>query len=314
LNPQEKAPVRYLSFRDAVGRDRVGVPGSPGPGQQISDLTDLLPPGDGSPMRRLIAAAGHGTDLAALAARAPQVVATSIAQLPAVPDPSKIVAAPVNYHNHQVEMSEASQISSLGVFLKAPSSVIGDGGVVRLPYTDRRFDQEGEFAAVIGRPARHVPEDEALDYVFGYTCLLDMTMRGGEDRSVRKSFDTFTPVGPTITARQDVPPLDELELRLWVNGTLRQRADLRDLIWDTARLISYASTVMTLNPGDIVTTGTPEGVGAVHDGDRIEVEVTGLDRLTVTVSDRGAVLCPTRGASHGPRPPATLTPVSERRP
>jgi 2-keto-4-pentenoate hydratase/2-oxohepta-3-ene-1,7-dioic acid hydratase in catechol pathway len=306
--------MRYLSFRDAAGHDHVGVPGPRGSGQQISDLTGLLPPGDGSPVRRLIAAAGNGTDLAALVARAPQIDAASVVPLPAVPDPSKIVAAPVNYRNHQVEMSEASQISSLGVFLKAPSSVISDGGTVRLPYTDRRFDQEGEFAAVIGRLARNVPEADALDYVFGYTCLLDMTMRGGEDRSVRKSFDTFTPIGPTITARQDVPPLDELELRLWVNGSLRQRADLKDLIWDTARLISYASTVMTLLPGDVVTTGTPEGVGAVRDGDRIEVEVTGLDRLTVTVSDRGAVLCPTQGASQGPRPPAALTPVSERRP
>jgi 2-keto-4-pentenoate hydratase/2-oxohepta-3-ene-1,7-dioic acid hydratase in catechol pathway len=280
--------------------------------QKISDVTDLLPAGDGSPMRRLITAVGSGADLETLVSRAPVVDAASIALLPVVPDPSKIVAAPVNYHNHQIEMNEASHIDSLGVFLKAPSSVLGDGGVVRLPYTDRRFDQEGEFAAVIGRRARDVPEAEALEYVFGYTCLLDMTMRGGEDRSVRKSFDTFTPVGPTIVARQDVPSIDELELRLWVNGSLRQRADLKDLIWGVSKLISYVSTVMTLHPGDIVTTGTPEGVGTVHDGDRIEVEVTGLDRLTVSVSEEGAGLCPTRGAGRGPKPPGDLTPVAER--
>lgn len=304
--------MRYLSFRDAAGRTRVGVSGSAEDDQKIGDVTDLLPAGDGSPMRRLIEAAAAGSDLADLVSRAPKVDAASVELLPVVPDPTKIVAAPVNYRDHQAEMNEASHISSLGVFLKAPSSVLGDGGVVRLPYSDRRFDQEGEFAAVIGRRTRDVSEAEALDCVFGYTCLLDMTMRGGEDRSVRKSFDTFTPIGPTIVARGDIPPIDELELSLWVNGALRQRADLKDLIWGVAKLISYVSTVMTLHPGDIVTTGTPEGVGAVHDGDIIQVKVTGLDLLTVSVSAEGADMCPTLGAGHGPKPPAELTPVSER--
>jgi 2-keto-4-pentenoate hydratase/2-oxohepta-3-ene-1,7-dioic acid hydratase in catechol pathway len=139
-----------------------------------------------------------------------------------------------------------------------------------------------------------------------------MTMRGGEDRSVRKSFDTFTPTGPSIVTPEAAPPLEEMEIHLWVNGILRQRADVKDLIWGLQRLFAYVSSVMTLYAGDIVTTGTPEGVGQVHDGDRIEVEVSGLDRLTVTVSDAGAVQCPTRGATAGPKPPAELTAVSER--
>lgn len=299
--------MRYLSFLDAAGRERVGVAhrGT----TAAHDLTDLLPAGDTSPMRRLITTAAS-SDIGALLNRAP-VVAVSARQ-PAVPDPSKIVAAPVNYRAHQAEMNEAAHIDSLGVFLKAPSSVLGDGDTVRLPYTDRRFDQEGEFAAVIGRPTRNVTEAEALDAVFGYTCLLDMTMRGGEDRSVRKSFDTFTPVGPTVVTPDELPPIDELQIRLWVNGTLRQRADLRDLIWGLPRLIAYVSTVMTLLPGDVVTTGTPEGVGQVIDGDRIDLEVMGLDRLSVRVSDAGAVVCPTRGARSGPVPPPELTPVVER--
>ncbi|GEL25198.1 hypothetical protein PSU4_41520 [Pseudonocardia sulfidoxydans NBRC 16205] len=298
--------MRYLSFLDSTGRQRVGVVPA-GSVTSARDLTDLLPPGDASPMRRLINAQ---TDVAALVAAAPEVDVASV--LPVVPDPGKIVAAPVNYRAHQAEMNEASHIDSLGVFLKAPSSVIGHGDVVRLPYTDRRFDQEGEFAAVIGRRTRNVAEDEALGAVFGYTTLLDMTMRGGEDRSVRKSFDTFTPVGPTVVTPDEVAPIDELELRLWVNDTLRQRADLRDLIWGLPRLIAYVSSVMTLYPGDIVTTGTPEGVGEVYDGDRIDVEISGLDRLAVGVSDAGAVSCPTRGAQRGPVPPRELTPVVER--
>ena len=301
--------MRYLSFRDDAGRDRVGTLDGTG---KIADLTDALPAATGglSPMRRLLLALAHG--VAVETAQAPVVDLRSVTRLPPVPDPTKIVAAPVNYRDHQSEMSQASHIDSLGVFLKAPSSLIGNGDVVVLPYTDRRFDQEGEFAAIIGRTASNVDVDNALDHVFGYTCLLDMTMRGGEDRSVRKSFDTFTPLGPVIVTPDEAPAIEDMELHLWVNGELRQRADLSDLIWSLPRLIAYISSVMTLHPGDVVTTGTPAGVGQVFDGDTIEVEVTGLDRLTVTVSAAGAVSCPTRGATSGPQPPTDLTPVAER--
>lgn len=106
-----------------------------------------------------------------------------------VADPSKIISAPVNYLDHQAEMS----VDALGIFLKAPSSLLDPGGAIQLPYHDRRFDQEGELALAIGRTVRNVSEREALSAVFGYTGLLDITMRGGEDRSTRKSFDTFTP-------------------------------------------------------------------------------------------------------------------------
>ncbi|MBF6269947.1 fumarylacetoacetate hydrolase family protein [Nocardia farcinica] len=306
--------MRYLSFVDAAGSRRVGVlERSSG---TIFDLTDQLPappnPAQGgSPMRRLIAAA-RDMDVAELLPLARAVDASTVVLLPVVPDPSKIVAAPVNYRAHQAEMNEAAHIDSLGVFLKAPSSVLGHRGTVRLPYVDRRFDQEGEFAAVIGHETRNISEADALDAVFGFTCLLDMTMRGGEDRSVRKSFDTFTPVGPTVVTADEVGRIDELELHLWVNGDLRQRADLADLIWSLPRLIAYVSSVMTLLPGDIVTTGTPEGVGQVHDGDVIELEITGLDRLTVGIDAAGGVPCPTRGAQRGPVPPSGLTRVAER--
>lgn len=305
--------MRYISFRDARGALRVGVTALDDP-TMVLDLTDSVPTGPYGPMRRLIEAASTG------AWRPEEALGTAIGlpragivPIAPVPDPSKIVAAPVNYRKHQAEMSSDSHIDALGVFLKAPSSVTGHESVVRLPYSDRRFDQEGEFAVVIGRPARHVRAAEALQHVFGFTSLLDMTMRGGEDRSVRKSFDTFTPMGPTLVTPDEVQEIAELELQLWVNGTLRQRADLADLIWDVPRLIAYASSVMTLLPGDVVTTGTPEGVGAVRDGDRIELDVTGLDRLAVAVSSTGAVPCPTLGSGRGPRPPTDLTPVRSRR-
>lgn len=177
--------------------------------------------------------------------------------------------------------------------------------------TDRRKARR-EFAVVIGRRASHVLAEDAADHVAGYTCLLDMTMRGGEDRSVRKSFDTFTPVGPHLVTPDEVGPPDELELHTWVGGALRQRADIGDLIWGVPALIAYVSSVMVLVPGDVLATGTPAGVGQVHDGDDIAVEITHVGRLGVTVTDKGAVACPTRGKDRGPRPPAELTPVAER--
>lgn len=220
-----------------------------------------------------------------------------------VPRPGKIVAAPVNYVPHMREMSETLDVNDLGVFLKASSSVCGPGSVVRLPYHDRRFDQEGELGVVIGRETRRIPEAEALGAVFGYTCLLDITMRGGEDRSLRKSFDTFTPIGPWIVTADEVPDPGSLGLRCTVNGRVRQQASTRELIWPVPRLISYISSVMTLYPGDVIATGTPEGVGPLTDGDTVEVDIDGIGRLPVTVSATGALSCPTRGAGRGPVPP-----------
>ncbi|MFE9647663.1 fumarylacetoacetate hydrolase family protein [Streptomyces sp. NPDC006365] len=228
---------------------------------------------------------------------------------PVVPEPSKIIAAPVNYRDHQAEMNEAYHIDALGIFLKAPSSVLAHQGTIRLPYTDRRFDQEGELALVIGRPGRDITVADALKHVAGYTCLLDITMRGGEDRSTRKSFDTFTPVGPYLVTPDEVGPLESLTLRTWVGDELRQDADIKDLIWSVPRLIAYASSVMTLRTGDIITTGTPAGVGTITEVDRITVDIGHVGRLEATVSTQGAVPCPTKGAHRGPVPPKTVTPV-----
>lgn len=296
--------MQLCSFLDDADTPRVGVVTAAG----VVDVTDQIPTtGQGGPMRRLLAA-GHL--LPSLSLDGPVVSNPRLAAV--VPDPSKVVAAPVNYVDHQLEMTQDSHIDALGVFLKAPSSVTGQGSVVRIPYTDRRFDQEGELAVVIGRRASHVSAADACDFVAGYTCLLDMTLRGGEDRSVRKSFDTFTPVGPYLVTPDEVGPVAELELHTWVDGILRQRADLKDLIWDVPRLISYISSVMVLEPGDIIATGTPEGVGQIFHGQSVTVEITNIPKLDVTVSSVGAIPCPTLGKDKGPPPPTTLTPVFER--
>jgi len=302
--------MKFISFRAGDGRESVGAL----VGDTVLDLGGTVPAGAGtSPLRRLLVA--HGGSLPTTAdslAGAPQLSLGEVELLPVVPDPGKVVAAPVNYHDHKVEMNQDAHVGALGVFLKAPTSVLAPSGTVRLPYTDRRFDQEGELALVIGREARNVASDDVPDHVAGFTCLLDMTMRGGEDRSTRKSFDTFTPLGPHLVTPDEVGDLHALRLRTWVNDELRQDADVVDLIWDVPTLVAYASSVMTLRPGDVVTTGTPAGVGQVHDGDTVAVEISRVGRLEVTVSAEHAVACPTTGAERGPRPPAVVTPVRQR--
>ncbi|MFD6757589.1 fumarylacetoacetate hydrolase family protein [Streptomyces roseolus] len=211
-------------------------------------------------------------------------VALADVQLEApLPRPGKIIGAPVNYLDHKAEMDYPTSIADLGVFLKANSSVIGPDQDIVLPYSDVRTDQEGELAVVIGRTASHVSADDALDHVFGYTCLLDITVRSGEDRSTRKSFDTFTPIGPWIVTADEIADPDRLDLRCDVAGETRQSTNTEYLIFGVRELVAYASSVMTLYPGDVIATGTPAGVGPLSHGDRVVVEIEKIGRLEVGV-------------------------------
>lgn len=275
------------------------------------DLSALLPSPRTTP-DPLIELLPQLDDLTPEQVAAQPLVEGEPAYAPLVSHPSKIVAAPVNYSDHQEEMKQIGNVSALGFFLKAPSSVLGHGGTVEIPYTDRRFDQEGELALVVKKRARNMDPSEFEEYVAGYTVLMDITMRGGEDRSIRKSFETFTPVGPELVTPDEITDLGKLTVRTWVNGTIRQDADISALLWDVPTFLSYVSTVMTLEPGDIVTTGTPAGVGVIEDGCDVEVTIDEIGTLKVGVSDRTAVPCPTEGASSGPKPPETVTPVRQR--
>jgi 2-keto-4-pentenoate hydratase/2-oxohepta-3-ene-1,7-dioic acid hydratase in catechol pathway len=205
--------------------------------------------------------------------------------------PSKVIAAPVNYRLHIEEMrplieGELHAIERYGVFLKAPSSLVGPEATVELPFPDRRTDHEVELGVVIGRTARNVAAADAVRHVFGYTGVMDITVRGDEDRSTRKSFDTFTPVGPVLVTADEIPDPHSLQLQLWVNGERRQNGNTRDMIWNVPKLIEYASHVMTLNPGDLFSTGTPDGVGPLRPGDQVTMEVERVGRLSVKVELR----------------------------
>jgi 2-keto-4-pentenoate hydratase/2-oxohepta-3-ene-1,7-dioic acid hydratase in catechol pathway len=302
--------MRFVSCTDSSGAAGVGVvDADQRTVRMVGESVIGAPTPFASPMRRLLHIAGMRLSEIGEEDLLPPVPLDALSIEPIVPDPGRIIAAPVNYRDHQSEMSQDAHVSALGFFLKSSSSVLATGGTVRVPYSDRRFDQEGEFAVVIGRAASNITPEEVPDVIAGYTLLLDMTMRGGEDRSIRKSFDTFTPVGPYLVTPEEAGPVEDLVLRCWVAGELRQQARLSDLIWDVPRFVAYASSVTALQPGDIVTTGTPAGVGRVQDGDEVTVEVEPLGRLSVTVRMIDAVPSPTAGADRGPKPPETVTAI-----
>ncbi|AII05707.1 fumarylacetoacetate hydrolase family protein [Rhodococcus sp. NPDC056960] len=256
----------------------------------VIDVTSLLsgPIGPAGPLHHLIESGETGAWSDAQLRELPRQPLTEVTVQAPLPRPPKIIGAPVNYLDHKAEMSYTHSIADLGVFLKASSSVVGPNDQVQLPYEDVRTDQEGELTVVIGKTARDVDADNALEYIFGYTCGLDMSVRSTEDRSTRKSFDTFTPLGPVVVTAEDVGDPGALELETRVNGVVRQHTSTKDLIFGVRELVAYTSSVMTLWPGDVILTGTPAGVGPVADGDTIEVEIKGIGTLTVTVTSASA--------------------------
>jgi len=147
----------------------------------------------------------------------------------------------------------------------------------------REIHHECELGLIIGKRGRHIELATALDHIFGYCCLIDCTVRGSEERVMRKSYDTFTPIGPVIVTKDEVGDASNLDMKLWVNDELKQDANTRDLLVDIPNMITLASSVLTLEPGDIIATGTPAGVGPVHDGDVVTIEIERVGRMQIPV-------------------------------
>lgn len=211
-------------------------------------------------------------------------------------NPGKLVAAPVNYTKHLEEVREQAdlhhqnqahmrQIHETGLFLMATSSLIGPGQPVRIRMPDRRNDHEIELAVVIGTHANNVKAADALDYVAGYTIGLDMTVRGPEERSLRKSLDTFSVLGPWLVTADEMPDPGNLGFELKVNGEVRQSANTADMVLSVPDLIEFASRFYTLHPGDVIFTGTPDGVGPVKAGDVMQARFEGIGDMTVRVEN-----------------------------
>jgi 2-keto-4-pentenoate hydratase/2-oxohepta-3-ene-1,7-dioic acid hydratase in catechol pathway len=193
--------------------------------------------------------------------------------------PGKIIALALNYRAHAVEMEKPLPSEPL-IFLKPPSAVIGYGETILLPSMSRRVDYEGELGVVMGRRAQKVSYEEALDYVMGYTCFNDVTARDLQKKdglfARAKGFDTFAAIGPWIETQLDP---SSLSIRTRLNGGAVQDGNTSDMLFDVPALVSFISCIMTLEPGDVIATGTPPGVGPLSPGDEVEVEVEGIGRL-----------------------------------
>jgi len=204
--------------------------------------------------------------------------------------PSKIVCVGRNYIDHARELgNEVPQIPL--IFLKPPSSIIAPGETIYLPPQSKQVEHEAELVVVIGKRGRRIIAEEAKNYILGYTIGNDVTARDLQkidDQWTRaKGFDTFCPFGPWIDT--DFDPADAL-ITCRVNGQMRQMASTRDMVFSVSTLIAYISSIMTLEPGDLIFTGTPAGVGPLHDGDVVEVEIDGLGHLSNPVkAEPGAV-------------------------
>jgi 2-keto-4-pentenoate hydratase/2-oxohepta-3-ene-1,7-dioic acid hydratase in catechol pathway len=229
----------------------------------------------------------------ALASRAARRRLDQVTLRAPVANPSKIVNAPINYQAHIDEAKkdqgiahgrEIKTIADWGLFLKAPSSLVGPGEALRLRFAERRNDHEVELAVIIGREANRVPRQRALDYVCGYSIGLDMTLRGPELPSFRKSIDTYSVLGPWLVTRDEIADPGALDLWLTVNGEPRQKSNTRRMVYDVPRLIEYATSFYTLHPGDLIFSGTPEGVGPVKPGDEIRAGIQGVGELLIRVA------------------------------
>ena len=232
--------------------------------------------------------------ITALRPTAPSLPVDGVTLRSPVANPGKIIAAPVNYQKHLDEVRSDGQIHAgnpahtitiqqAGVFLKANSSLVGPGDGVTLRKPERRTDHEVELAFVIGRRASRVSSADALQYVAGYAIGLDISIRGSEDRSLRKSAESYTVLGPWLVTADEVPNPGTLDLDLSVNGQQRQKSNTKHLILGVPELIELASSFYTLDPGDIVLTGTPEGVSPIEPGDSIVATIAGIGSMQVHV-------------------------------
>lgn len=200
--------------------------------------------------------------------------------------PSKVVCVGLNYRRHAEEMNLDLPSEPL-IFLKPSTAVIGPGEAIELPASSGEVHHEGELAVVIGETARRVPRDRASEYILGFTIMNDVTARDIQRRERKytrsKGFDTFAPLGPDVVS--DVDP-EQLAVEVRVNGELRQSSGCDDLIFKVDRLVEFISDIMTLLPGDLISTGTPSGVGPVRSGDEVSVTIAGIGTLTNPVKRR----------------------------
>jgi len=230
--------------------------------------------------------------IAAAADGAPSFAASEVKFLSPVASPTKIIGTPTNYMDHRQEAAAqrdvfggryTGSIEEQGLFLKANSALVGPGEGVRLRFPDRRTDHEMELGVIIGRQASNIRKEDALKYVAGYAIALDMVVRGTQDRSFRKSVDTYAVLGPWMVTADEVPDPQKLDFFLSVNGDVKQKSNTELMIMDLVTQIWWASTYYTLWPGDIIMSGTCAGVSQVKPGDVMHCEIDKVAKCDVKI-------------------------------
>lgn len=278
---------------------RLGVVTSEG----VADVTAALPwPYDPDPLtagwwRRLCRdLPSIRGELERAAKERPPVPLDAVRLLAPALNPSKIVAAASNYADHVAEMHGVQErtlgrveswMMNFDIFLKAPSAICGPADDIVLPpavlEAGHEIHHESELVVVMGTGGKDIPESSALDHVAGYTLGLDMTVRGEGDRSRRKSYDTFSPLGPYLVTADEVGDPADLDIRLSVNGAERQHVHTSTMITKVPAIVAYASSVMTLLPGDLIFTGAPPGVGPISPGDTLVTSITRIGEMHLHV-------------------------------
>jgi 2-keto-4-pentenoate hydratase/2-oxohepta-3-ene-1,7-dioic acid hydratase in catechol pathway len=269
----------------------------------IVDVTDALPwPHDPDPLTagwwRALCRDFEGLAPAlaeAARVRDPRPVEKVVLRAPVL-GPSKVLAAASNYGEHVAEMHGVQErtlgrveawMMEFDVFLKAPSSIVGPGTEIVLPAevvaAGQEIHHESELVVVIGRGGKDIPEESAMDAVLGFTAGLDITVRSAADRSRRKSYDSFSPLGPWIVTADELGDGSGLDILLTSGGETRQSVNTRDLLTPVPKIVAYASRIMTLNPGDVLFTGAPPGVGPISAGEKLEMTISGIGSMNVQV-------------------------------
>jgi 2-keto-4-pentenoate hydratase/2-oxohepta-3-ene-1,7-dioic acid hydratase in catechol pathway len=292
--------VKLALFDDS----RLGVVSSGPDGDVIVDITAALPvPHDPDPVtagwwrglcRDFDALSGT---LRAAAAEGPARPVSEVVLRPPVLGPSKVIAAASNYGDHVAEMHVVQErtlgrveawMMDFDIFLKAPSSIVGPGAQIALPRdvmaAGHEVHHESELVVVIGRGGKDIPVEKAMDAVLGFTAGLDITVRSAADRSRRKSYDGFSPLGPYLVTADELGDGSDLDILLTCDDAVRQSVNTRDMLTRVPAIVAYASSVMTLLPGDVLFTGAPPGVGPIAAGERLEMSISGIGAMTVTVT------------------------------
>tara|TARA_A100001037_G_scaffold302999_1_gene335956 strand:+ start:556 stop:1395 length:840 start_codon:yes stop_codon:yes gene_type:complete len=256
-------------------------------------VVDLRARGPHASLKAAIAAGDLMEIGAAAQGDAPDAALADIAYLPTITDPTHMFCAGRNYKDHVEEMGHAMP-ENLSLFLKANSTLVPHGGRMVRPKVSGCLDFEGELCAVIGRETRHVSEAEALEHVAGYTIMVDGSVRDIQKHSVTagKNFHATGPLGPVMTTADEIPDPAALQIRTTLNGDVVQDSSVSQLIFDIPYIISYVSRITTLQPGDVIATGSPAGAGAgrtpplwMKGGDKLAVEVSRIGTLAVDIID-----------------------------